>query len=160
VSADRSIAVLDIDGVLADVGHRVHHVRQRPKDWNAFFATMADDPLLPEGYALAWQLAEDHDVVYLTGRPADHAGVTREWLSRQRLPDGPVVHRRAGDRRPARVAKAHLLRALAARRTVHVAVDDDAGVCEAYRHLGIDVVHATWAPQPPELAREQESGRT
>jgi hypothetical protein len=151
--------VLDIDGVLADVAHRVRHVQRSPKDWDAFFAGMADDPLLPEGYRLAWELATDHDVVYLTGRPARYAEVTRTWLLTHELPAGPVVHRRDGDRRPASVAKAALLRAIAARTTVAVAVDDDPAVCVAYRALGLDVVHATWAQQPA-LHREQERGRT
>jgi hypothetical protein len=151
--------VLDIDGVLADVAHRVRHVQASPKDWDAFFAGMADDPVLPEGLRLAWELAEDHDVVYLTGRPAGFADVTRTWLQTHELPDGPVVHRRDGDRRPASVTKAALLRAIAARTTVRVAVDDDPAVCAAYRALGLHVVHATWAQQPA-LHREQERGQT
>ena len=43
--------VVDLDGVLADVRHRVHHVERRPKDWAAFFAAATDDPVLPEGRA-------------------------------------------------------------------------------------------------------------
>lgn len=159
MNADRPLAVLDIDGVIADVAHRVRHLQRTPKDWDAFFAGMADDPVLQEGFRLAWELAEEHDVVYLTGRPARYAEVTRIWLRRHELPDGPVVHRRDGDRRPASIAKAALLRALAARANVRVAVDDDPAVCAAYRALGVYVVHATWAPQPT-LHREQERGRT
>jgi phosphoglycolate phosphatase-like HAD superfamily hydrolase len=151
--------VIDIDGVLADVAHRVRHVQRSPKDWDAFFAAMADDPVLPEGSRLAWELAEDHGVVYLTGRPERYAEVTLAWLLAHGLPVGPVVHRRDGDRRPASVAKAALLRAIAARTTVRVAVDDDPAVCEAYRALGLDVVQATWAQQPA-LHPEQEGGRT
>jgi phosphoserine phosphatase len=37
------IAVFDIDGTLADVSERLHHVRAKPKNWNAFFAAMAQD---------------------------------------------------------------------------------------------------------------------
>jgi hypothetical protein len=151
--------VLDIDGVLADVAHRVRHVQRSPKDWEAFFAGMADDPVLAEGLRLAWELAEDHDVVYLTGRPARFTEVTRAWLQAHELPGGPVVHRRDGDRRPASVAKTALLRAIAARATVRVVVDDDPAVCAAYRALGLDVVQATWAQQP-DLHREQERGET
>lgn len=157
----RPLAVLDIDGVLADVSHRVAHVQRRPKDWGAFFAAMADDPVLAQGLALANELAEEHDVVYLTGRPAAYAQVTREWLDRHGLPAGPVLHRRDGDRRPARVAKAALLRALMTRTPVTVAVDDDEAVCDAYRRLGVHVVHADWAPPATTaLHREQERGTT
>ncbi len=76
----RPIAVLDIDGVLADVRHRLHHLERRPKDWAAFFAAAPRDPLLPEGAAVAAQLAPDHDVVYLTGRPERCRRDTLAWL--------------------------------------------------------------------------------
>ena len=71
VSADgpRPLAVFDIDGVLADVRHRLHHVDRRPKDWDAFFAAAVDDPPLAEGVALARASADDCEVVYVTGRP-------------------------------------------------------------------------------------------
>ncbi len=39
-----SVAVFDIDGVLADVRHRLHHVAARPKDWDAFFGAAPQDP--------------------------------------------------------------------------------------------------------------------
>ena len=45
----RPIAVIDIDGVLADVRHRLHLVHDRPKDWVAFFAAAPDDPPLETG---------------------------------------------------------------------------------------------------------------
>lgn len=156
----RPLAVLDIDGVLADVGHRLRHVQRTPKDWDAFFAGMADDPVLAPGFSLAWQLAAEHDVVYLTGRPATYAGVTSQWLCRHGFPEGPVVHRRDGDRRPARITKAALLSALIARADVQVVVDDDEAVCEAYRRLGVTVVRADWSPASPTLHREQEHGHT
>jgi hypothetical protein len=46
---DRPLAVFDIDGVLADVRHRLHLVEGRPKDWDGFFAAAADDPPLTRG---------------------------------------------------------------------------------------------------------------
>src|SRR5262245_49979 len=38
--------LVDIDGVVADAGHRLHLVERRPRDWDAFFAAAADDPPL------------------------------------------------------------------------------------------------------------------
>ena len=34
----RPLAIVDIDGVVADVRHRLHHLDRRPKNWSAFFA--------------------------------------------------------------------------------------------------------------------------
>ena len=45
----RPLAVVDIDGVLADVGHRLHFLDRRPKDWKGFFAAARTDPPHPEG---------------------------------------------------------------------------------------------------------------
>ena len=47
--AARGLAVFDVDGVLADVGHRLRHLEGGRKDWGAFFAAAEKDPPLPVG---------------------------------------------------------------------------------------------------------------
>jgi len=37
--------IVDIDGTLADVEHRVHHVQNEPKDWKSFNENMEHDEL-------------------------------------------------------------------------------------------------------------------
>jgi hypothetical protein len=101
----RPLAVFDVDGVLADVRHRLHHVAGRPKDWDAFFAAALDDPPLQQGVALARASAEDCDVVYVTGRPERCRADTLTWFRRHGLPEGELRMRDDRDRRPARVAK-------------------------------------------------------
>jgi hypothetical protein len=157
----RPLAVFDIDGVLADVRHRLHHVEGRPKDWDAFFAAAADDPPLAEGVALAQESAKDCDVVYVTGRPERCRADTLDWFRRHGLPDGRLSMRRDDDRRPARLAKPQLLRSLARDRVVAVVVDDDAQVCAAYRKAGWRVLEADWMGSQPALEQAQEQdGRT
>src|SRR3712207_6881076 len=99
----RPLAVFDVDGVLADVRHRLHHVERRPKDWNAFFAAALDDPPLAQGVALARASAEDCDVVYVTGRPERCRADTLTWFARHGLPPGELRMRDDRDRRPARL---------------------------------------------------------
>ncbi len=43
------LAVFDMDGVVADVRHRLHHLRRQ--NWSRFFAAADADPLLAEGAA-------------------------------------------------------------------------------------------------------------
>lgn len=62
--------------------------------------------------------------------------------------------RRARDRRPARLAKPELVRALAKGRQVALVVDDDAEVCAAMRGAGWPVRHADW------MAEDAASGVT
>jgi hypothetical protein len=157
----RPLAVIDLDGVVADVRHRLHHVTGRRRDWDAFFDGIDDDDVLPEGRAIADRLAADHEIVYLTGRPERTRSKTEDWLVRHRLPRAEVIMRPEGDRRPARLLKPRLLRQLAAGRSVAVVVDDDAAVCAALEKAGWPVLRADWMPEAPSLRRAQESeGRT
>ncbi len=161
----RPLAVFDIDGVLADVRHRLRHLQRRPKDWEAFFAAAPDDPPLGPGVALARESAKDCEVVYVTGRPERCRADTLAWFAQHGLPQGTLSMRSSRDRRPARLAKPELLGRLAAGRTVAVVVDDDAAVCQAYEQAGYRVIRAQWMDQwmngEPALERAQEQdGRT
>jgi phosphoglycolate phosphatase-like HAD superfamily hydrolase len=159
----RPFAVVDIDGVVADVRHRLHHLDRRPKAWDAFFGEAVNDPLLDEGDAVAHQLAEGHDLVWLTGRPERCRRDTMRWLRDQGLPDGRLLMRRAGDRRPARTVKVEALRRLSRERPVSVLVDDDTAVVSAARRAGFTVLHADWMTVSDRgrlQAAQEREGRT
>lgn len=155
------LAVFDIDGVLADVTHRLHHLEGRAKDWKAFFAAAPLDPPLEQGVDLVREAARDCEVAYLTGRPEMCRFDTLRWLKEQGLPHGSLTMRAGRDRRPARLAKPQLLARLAHERVVAVVVDDDLEVCDAYEAAGWPVLRATWASRTTLLQQAQEEeGRT
>jgi hypothetical protein len=154
------LAVIDIDGVVADVGHRLHHLDRQPKDWAGFFAAASSDPPLATGIALVNELASKYDVVWLTGRPSWLESTTRTWLRAHELPGSELQMRGTRDRRPARVYKIEALRRLAPR-LVRAFVDDDEQVVAAARSAGFPAVLADWAPQSRTLRNAQErSGRS
>lgn len=99
-SDHRPLAVFDLDGTLADSGHRQHYLEGRRRDWNGFFSAAVDDPPLPQGVRLALDSAESCEVRYLTGRPERCRRDTVAWLAEHGLPEGRVYMRREGDRRP------------------------------------------------------------
>lgn len=157
----RPLAVIDIDGVLADVDHRLHHLRERPKNWARFFGAMDKDTPYPEGFALAGELAAGHDVVYLSGRPEHTRKVTEAWLTANEAPPGRVMLRPDDDRRPARQFKLGVLKRLAARHEVALLVDDDPAVCAAAREAGYTVREVAWSrPNPTLFAAQEGDGRT
>lgn len=157
----RPLAVIDLDGVLADVGHRLHHLQGRPKNWAGFFGAMGEDTPYPEGFALAAELAVEHDIVYLSGRPERTRAVTQSWLSTHEAPVGRVMLRPDDDRRPARIFKIGVLKRLSAQRPVALLVDDDPAVCDAAREAGFKVREVEWSRMNPTLFAAQESeGRT
>jgi len=156
-----TLAVCDIDGVLADVTHRLHHLETRPKNWRGFFAAADRDPVLEPGVALVRELSQQHEVLYLTGRPAHLRRATLRWLARHALPPGDLVMRRAGDFRPAREVKLAELDHLSEQRAVDIVVDDDPAVVAALRAAGYAVLHADWATRTATLQDAQErEGRT
>jgi phosphoglycolate phosphatase-like HAD superfamily hydrolase len=155
------LAVFDIDGVLADVRHRLHHIAKRPKDWDAFFSAAAEDPLLLEGYDLATKLSATHDPLYLTGRPERNRTLTGAWLVRHGLPRGRLLMRLDRDHRPARTFKCETLRKVRAQRDIGIVIDDDPDVIDALRLEQLPVQLATWLPHSSALSVAQErEGRT
>lgn len=160
-----SLAVLDIDGVLADVRHRLPYVQRRPKDWRAFFDAAPNDTPLPEGLARAKDLAARGDVVYLTGRPERCRMDTEVWLETHGFPKAIVVMRPDTDRRPARLYKLEEVRRLAKSAEIDVIVDDDRLVVDSLAAAGFTVEYAQWMPesepQQSSLFEAQErEGRT
>lgn len=138
-------AVFDIDGVLADVRHRLHHVQRRPKRWDAFFGMAPQDPVLPDGLAMVLRTADEGvPLVYSTGRPERCRPDTLEWLARHGFPTAPLHMRRERDHRPGRVTKLSVARSLRTNGGVEFIVDDDPVVVAALRHDGFEVIHATW----------------
>ncbi len=155
------LAVFDIDGVVADVRHRVHHLDAGDsRSWRRFFAAADRDGLLPEGAALVGDLGDRHDIVWLTGRPEWLRDTTQRWLARHGLPHDEVHLRPHGDYRPAPHYKLSVLRRLAPR-GIAALVDDDDEVVSAARAAGYPAVLADWVPREAALRRAQDrDGRT
>ena len=140
-----SLVVVDIDGVIADVRHRLHFLAGRRRDWDGFFAAAPEDPPLAEGRSEIERAIDDGlSVVYLTGRPERCRASTDAWLAQHGFPSAPLHMRGERDRRPARVFKVDILRELDATADVIRVIDDDDAVVRAIRAAGFTVVHATW----------------
>lgn len=153
------IAVFDIDGVVADVRHRLRHLEGR-RNWRAFFAAAGRDPLLAEGATLVADLGRSYDVVWLSGRPEWLRDATANWLRRHDLPGDELYLRPAGDFRPAPRFKLDVLRGLADR-GIAAFVDDDEQVVDAAVAAGIPAALADWVPRTEPLRRAQDrEGRT
>jgi phosphoglycolate phosphatase-like HAD superfamily hydrolase len=130
------IVVFDIDGTLADVSERVHHVRRKPKDWNAFFAAMAQDKAIASMVRLCNLL---HDagvrIVLCSGRPHRYRAQTVAWLAREGVRYHELRLRRDGDRRSDTVAKREMVADLDRGRVLFI-VEDRTSVVEMWRAEG------------------------
>lgn len=136
--------IVDLDGTLASVQWRVHHVGRRPKNWKAFFAGMADDTPVPWVVDLLRADHGDAAKLIVSGRPEDYRGVCEEWLARHDIPYDELILRASGDHRPDHVVKAELFeQVIAARYDVVFVVDDRPTVVEMWRSRGLHVVQPT-----------------
>lgn len=158
---DLPLIVVDIDGVVADVSHRLHLLDRRPRRWDDFFAASAEDPPLSEGVALVTELPAGHALCWLTGRPERNRAVTEKWLLRHGMPDRPLLMRADRDHRPARQAKRDHLRQLRRTHRIALVVDDDPAVIAMLTEDGLPHLLADWLPYAPRLHQAQErQGRT
>ncbi|MET7717911.1 hypothetical protein [Streptomyces sp. NPDC005407] len=160
--SSRPLAIFDLDGTLADSGHRQRFLERKPRDWDAFFAAAPDDPPLAKGIEMCLQAAEECEVMYLTGRPERCRRDTLTWLAEQGLPGGRVFMRRNDDRRPARTTKLEILGRLGRDREIRMLVDDDELVCDDAERAGFRVVRAGWAADRSEAMKDaqEREGRT
>lgn len=162
VASTTGWAVIDIDGVLADVRHRLHHLDGARRDWGAFFAGMDADLVLAPGREAAHEaVASGLAIAYLTGRPERYRSRTDRWLRSHGLPPGDLRMRPDRDRRPAREFKVDALTSLAASMPIAFLLDDDEDVVVAARAAGFTARQADWLPRSRDLHEAQEqSGRT
>lgn len=153
------VAVFDVDGVVADVRHRLHHL-VGGRSWDRFFDAADCDGLLDEGARLVADLGTHHEIVWLTGRPEWLRDVTLQWFQKHGLPTSELHMRPYGDFRPAARYKLDVLCELSPRR-VMAFIDDDDEVIDAAARAGFPAVLADWIPRGDALRDAQDRrGRT
>ena len=131
------IVIFDIDGTLADVSERIHHVRKKPKNWPAFFEGMAQDKAIHSMVRLCNILyASGIQIVLCSGRNEEHRAQTVEWLAGQGVNYHDLLLRGRNDRRSDTEVKRELLATLDKSKILFV-VEDRSRVVEMWRSEGL-----------------------
>ena len=156
----RNTVIVDMDGTLADVSHRIHHLEGKKKNWKSFFAHMHKDPPNREILDMVLRLARDHQIVIVSGRPEHYQQVTEDWLKLYDVPYEEIHMRPSGDHRPDHIVKREILdRLLATGKTINLVIDDRPTVCDMWRSCGLKVhqVHSDfWEREQRERSRGPE----
>jgi hypothetical protein len=139
--------VLDLDGTLADVSHRAHHVEKDPKDWDAFFRPdlVIKDTVVKDAARVLSKLLELRvDLVVLTGRNEDLRDTTMRWLFEAlniSLPESHLLMRPNGNMLTAAEYKKEQLlnfkQGLENRDAAFIIIDDDVSAGTALSEFGI-----------------------
>ena len=131
------LVIFDIDGTLADISERVHHVRKKPKNWNAFNAGIAQDKAIHSMVRLCNILytAGIH-IVLCSGRNEKNRPETIEWLGRQGVYYHELLLRKDEDFRSDAVVKREILQGMDKSRIL-IVVEDRSRVVEMWRSEGL-----------------------
>ena len=131
------IVIFDIDGTLADVSKRIHHVQKKPKNWNAFFKGMAQDKAIHSMVRLCNILyASGIQIILCSGRSEEHREQTVAWLAQHGVNYHDLLLRKNNDRRSDTDIKREILANLDKSKILFV-VEDRGRVVEMWRSEGL-----------------------
>jgi predicted secreted acid phosphatase len=131
------IVIFDIDGTLADISDRVHHIRKKPRNWNAFNEGMAKDKAIRSMVRLCNVLySSGLYIVLCSGRNEKNRPETIEWLKAQGVNYHELLLRKDEDFRTDSVVKREILGTLDKSRILFV-VEDRSRVVEMWRSEGL-----------------------
>jgi hypothetical protein len=131
------LVIFDIDGTLADVSERIHHIKRKPKNWNAFNEGMAQDKAIHSMVRLCNILyAAGLHIILCSGRNERNRPETVDWLSRQGVDYHELLLRRDEDYRSDSVVKRELIQAFDKSKILFV-VEDRSRVVEMWRSEGL-----------------------
>ena len=141
--------IVDLDGTLANIDHRVHLVRREKPDWDAFYAACDKDT--PNEWCVELIRAfirVGAPVVIVSARRQEEEKKTREWLSRmfEIILPGPKLRllRGPGNHEPDTVLKKRWLDSFG-RENILFVVDDRQKVVDMWRAEGLTCLQcAAW----------------
>lgn len=153
----KNLIVVDIDGTLANIDHRLHFIKQESPDWDSFFeACDRDEPIFNviavvdalrtvmsprTGYSI-------YKIVFITGRSELIREKTRIWLKHYLGADLPVMSedllmRKEGDHRPDHIVKLEAFRKFGYKfEDVICVFEDRNAVVEAWREKDVTVLQS------------------
>lgn len=131
------IVIFDIDGTLADVSERLHHLKKKPKNWDAFFQGIPQDKTIHSMVRLCNILyASGIKILLCTGRRERDRAETVKWLAQNGVNYHELMLRRDGDRRSDVIVKREMLAGIDRSKILFV-VEDRSGVVEMWRSEGL-----------------------
>jgi predicted secreted acid phosphatase len=133
----KEIVIFDIDGTLADVSERIHHLQKKPKNWDAFFREMAQDQAIRSMVRLCNILYQAGvRIVLCSGRSEEHRTETVQWLKKERVKYHELRLRPDGDRRSDVTVKREMLTGIDKSNILFV-VEDRTRVVQMWREEGL-----------------------
>jgi predicted kinase len=143
--------LFDIDGTLADLTHRLHHIRNGSHNWDGFFAACGNDAVIEPIRDLAVLIAQQGwKIILVSGRSDRVQEETKDWLGRSGVPYSELHMRKDGDYRQDFIIKSEILdRLIAEGNEIAFVVDDRPSVVAMWRERGLTCLQCRdWEEAP------------
>jgi hypothetical protein len=132
------IIAIDLDGTLANIGHRLPFIENKPPNWKAFFlACVYDEPLFKMIRVAEALYNAGHTIEIWSGRSDMVEKETREWLEKYHVKYHRLRMRKDGDYRMDCIVKAEWFDALPLHERPVLAFDDRQQVVDMWREYGV-----------------------
>lgn len=132
--------IFDIDGTLANIEHRLHHIEGEKKNWDAFNDAMLGDRLNKHVAAVYYAMCgvgaqSQHPSIFVTGRPETHLLHTKHWLHEHSLHPNYLYMRPKGDYRSDYIVKKEIYDKYICGAPILFVMDDRQQVVDMWRSL-------------------------
>jgi hypothetical protein len=136
---DQMLVLVDVDGTLANLDHRLHWIKSGKKNWPRFFAEVSRDTPIEPIVKWVQNLKPEYTVCIVSGRPEDLTGhETEAWLRLHHIPFDYLFMRKGGDRRQDNFVKEDILHRLPKGQIAFI-IDDREQVVQMWRRHGLSV---------------------
>ncbi len=130
--------IFDLDGTLADIQHRLHHIQKDDKDWDSFNKDCLHDHPKKRIIALLNMCRrEGYQIAIMSGRDAAYKHLTEQWLREMGIYWSKLLLRPHGDHRSDTVVKKELFVANFHVEDVWFVIEDRDKVVDMWRELGL-----------------------
>jgi len=138
---EKSDAIMvDIDGTLANLDHRLHYVKDGNRDWGSFFRTVGKDGVYEDVKGIVdLEFLTGTSVVLCSGRTEDQTREnTEKWLVKNEIPYTSLKMRPAGNYKQDAITKAMLYRyEIKPYFNIKYVLDDRDQVVQKWREMGL-----------------------
>lgn len=133
--------IFDIDGTLADLTHRLPHIKNRKKDWDKFHDLCTEDTPIQPMIDLCKVLSKAEYIIFMvSGRMEKTRKLTEDWLMKHDMSYTSLHLRPDGDYRPDDDLKREILGYLREdwpQADIQFVVDDRTRVVKMWREQGL-----------------------
>jgi len=146
MSKEKAI-IVDLDGTLVDIEHRVSFITQDPPDWQSFMEKLPNDVVNNWCHELLQAISSrGYKIIIMTARGERYAGLSKKWLDDHHIKYDEYYSRKSKDRRDDAIVKKEIyLEKVKNHYDVLFVLEDRLSVVKMWRdELGLITLQPDW----------------